>query len=320
MDPLKIGALTISHVWKPLIHPKILELDFPSVECVDCSNCRMVRAFIFPRHSKCCARVPEFTNFVMGDLLENGTSDENMEIVNAWLEDRSEPMWVAKPPSIREYEEKVKDHKDWIACPFYRGGQCSIYMYRPNICAIYHCIYPDPPEIHRFWNTLGSLLALINAITGQYLCYQLGVDIEKYRRLWGGLGHERDIWTEDHTIKRDFWSQLWEGMDTPEQFYRSCYRYIMDHQDTIYEELDQFRRKKLIERLKARGVLTPERQAEIENQPLGGVPLEPPPKAAELLQKELIVSFADNDWTLYEMQSFSLWYHQKVWGTDMQTQ
>lgn len=308
----QIGAITLAACWEPMIHAKIRALPFPPVEGVDCSNCRMVHARIFPRHVKCCSRTPEFPNFLVGSLLENGPESEGSRLVTEWVKGtRNTPLFVPVPPSQRRYEAQLHSFEEWPVCPMYKDGMCTVYEHRPFICMGYHCFFPAPPELYAFWNSLSTLLALITANASQYLAIQIGMDRQKFREAWQSVQSEDEVW-DGEQLTPTFHKLLWQELD-PETFYKACYHYILDHADTIREELDQFRRAQLLRQLAEEPEPDAARKKQIETQPTEPHPLAPDATSHELFMKELVVNFAKNTWTFHELESHILWYHQKVW-------
>ncbi|MCB9640372.1 MAG: hypothetical protein H6727_15860 [Myxococcales bacterium] len=309
----RLGAINLASCWEPMIHPAIRSLSFPPVPQVDCNNCRMVNAHLFPPHVKCCSRMPDLPNFLIGSLLVNGPETHGKQVVIDWISDRrTDPLYALVPPQRRQEESGLHSFKEWPVCPMHQDGGCSIYAHRPYVCMGYHCFFPDPPELYAFWNSLSTLLALISVCASQYLALQCGLVSENFRDAWGAFPDDETAWPNGQQMDPQLHQQLWDSLDEPKAFYQHCYQYILDHQDTILDELDQFRREQLVRFMGFEGHPDPQRAEKIKQQPKDPSPQGPDPEDHKRYMKELILGPDKHRWTFREIEGHILYYYQRV--------
>lgn len=311
----RLGAINLAPCWEPMIHPSIRTLTFPPVPQVDCNNCRMVNARLFPAHVKCCSRTPDLPNFLIGSLLVEGPETHGKQVVRDWIaQRRTDPLYALVPPQRRQEESGLHSFEAWPVCPMYKDGGCSIYAHRPYVCMGYHCFFPDPPELYAFWNSLSSLLALISVCASQFLAIRCGLDTQSFRSAWAAFSNEEEAWPDSQQLDLNLHQQLWASLGAPSEFYQRCYCYILDHRETILYELDQFRREQLIRFLAVEDHPDPQREHAIRQQPTDPLPLAPATEDHKRYMKELILGPDKHRWTFREIEGHVLWYYHRVFA------
>lgn len=300
-----LGPIRLASCWQPLLHPKVRSLRFSPLPDVVCDDCRMVASGFFEPSIKCCDYVPPIPNFLAGEILTDGQLGGSRETVRQWTgAGRADPLFLNVPPRLIALHRTKR-----LPCPLLdEAVGCTIYDHRPYLCVGYNCTFPPNPHVKAFWNCLSSLLALHSAITAQFLVGALGLDRLRYTEAWERAGAEATVWTDQDAIEPSLIAELWQGESDPERFYRRCYQHIVDHAESIREQVDGYRREQLIRRLGELAALTPEREQEIVSQSLDPIPRQPPGDADTAFSSRLVV-FAEHRWTLVEHESYLLWYH-----------
>lgn len=314
MSSFRLGAADLALSWKPFLHPSILALEFPPVPKVNCSQCWMADLGMLHPKIKCCSQFPSLPNFLMGELLTDSPDTEGAQRVRGWLEERrGGPLQMHTPPHIAaQYERLYEDLNDKPGCRYLdENGFCTVYEQRPPLCLGYHCLYP-PNNVHimSFWNTLATLLQMHISVATPFLVEELGFDLKAFQTFWQSTSLE-DLWDGD-SIKESHAKTLWQGRYTPEEFYKACYQYLKSHSDSLRCSVIEYRKEQLILFLKNLDTLTPEREQEIRQQPNEPSPQEPPPEALKLLQRQNLLYFEENIFTVYELESYLLWFHKQA--------
>ncbi len=311
MAGFHIGTQLLAQSWEPLIHPTVRALNVPAIAGIDCDNCLMVSAGLFPERSKCCNYLPDLPNFLVGEILDQDSATQGRQLVADWIaRGRGDPLFVYAPPRIAKLHREATQTspQNALGCPLLdASGRCTIYAHRPYLCVGYHCLYPPLPEVRAFFSCLASLLALHTAVAAQYLLVRMGIDRETFSDAWASFDDERQAWTTDDGLERTFANRLWQTESDPRGYYRRCYGYVMDHRNTIRLELDQYRRKQLLRR----SGLSATRRQQIET--VGAEPraARSPASAHQQLLADVII-FGNNPWTIPEHEGLLLGYYDQL--------
>jgi len=297
-----LGPVRLASCWRPLLHARVLELDFPPLPDIVCDDCRMVRFGMFAADTKCCDYVPPIPNFLAGEILSESQTDGSPERVEDWVAaGRGDPLFVNTPPRLVDSHRARRQ-----PCPLLDADtRCTIYEHRPYLCVGYNCAYPRDSYVTGLWNCLSSLLALHSAVAAQYLLAEMGIDGERYTKAWEQAGPEPELWTEQDGLRDELLTELWQGQGDPAAFYRRCFEYVMAHAD-IRARVEESRRAQLVRRGRRD-------EAELGALAIDPEPREPPATARGVFENRIMV-FGEHTWTVCEHESFLLWYHQRVAG------
>lgn len=309
--PEQVG---LGPTWQALLHPIIRSLQVPKLPGIDCNKCRMVQEGGFHPFARCCNIYPEFPNFLAGEVLEHGQREGSSATVEGWITGgRSGPAYVHKPPSMHDKynNENYENVRDIPPCPLLdEAGHCTVYAQRPHTCIEYNCVYPLYPEIIAFWHAFHSLLGLHSYVTSRYLLQALSMDVDAYKDAWNSNTNEA-IWGDGLTMSPDFHSQLWQGNE-PVSFYKSCHHYVIENQETIRNEVEEFRRQQLLE--KAQQEQNEARQEVLQSMSYDLGYFEPPLELWEQVSVGKHIAPEDNPWTLTEYEGYLLWLHKAMLG------
>jgi Fe-S-cluster containining protein len=310
-EAFSLGAIVMAPIWEPLFHPSIKALDFPPIVEIDCNNCRMARAGIFPDAIKCCSRTPLMVNFLMGSLLERGEEGHGLTILRQWIEQRqSDPLSSLRSPAVEHRETAYG--LPIAACPMLEGGRCSIYLHRPYLCMGFHCYFPNP-MLYGFWNSLSSLIALTSICASQYIALQVGLDAKNYRGTWADYLDEEAAWPDGQQLSPALHQRLWDGLGEPIEFYKLCYHYILDHRATICDEIEAFRRQQLLRLLSTEDRLSAELQLALQQAPTDPAPLAPSDQEKERYLRDLILGPDKHRWSFRELEGHVLWFYNQAY-------
>lgn len=308
----------LGQAWTALLHPKIQNLPVPPLVGIDCSNCRMIREGGFHPKARCCNIYPEFPNFLLGEILVLGQQEGSPAQIANWItERRTDPWYAHKPPIMHEtYNNTNYEHvRDIPPCLLLdEQGKCTVYAQRPHTCISYNCVYPLYPEIIAFWHTFHSLLELHSQLTSTFLLHALHLNVSEYQAVWNSTNDEI-LWGTGLSMDEPIHQALWQNR-SPDEFYRACFQYILDHQATIRDQIEMFRREQLKQQNRSlsamEGAFVP--VAQQDHTPAAPVALEPPLMLWEQVAAGKTVRAEDNIWTLTELEGFLLWLHQAMMG------
>lgn len=315
MSSFTLGAAVLASSWKPFLHDKLLILDFPPVPDLDCNNCWMATAGLVHNKIKCCSQFPALPNFLIGEILTDNPGSEGEHRIQGWLEQHwGGPFQLHTPPHIAaKFEKRYDNMLDRPSCLLLdEDGYCTVYEHRPPLCMGYHCLYPPGnPAMMGFWNTLASLLQLHISVAGPFLLEALDFDMNEYQQFWQNI-HLDDLW-EGEEFNEELNKRLWQGRD-PAEFYKSCSQYIVNHANTIREDLIAYRNDQLVTFLHNLGELSPERENQIYTQSIEPKSKQPPDSAMRIFLRQNVVYFEEHRWTIQENESYALWFHQQAYG------
>lgn len=307
----------LGQAWTALLHAKIQRLQVPPLPGIDCNQCRMVQEGGFHPKARCCNIYPEFPNFLLGEILETGQQPGSPAQVIDWIrERRTDPTYAHKPPRMHEkYNNQNYQHvRDIPPCLLLdEQGKCTVYEQRPHTCISYNCVYPLYPEIIGFWHAFYSLLELHSQLTSRFLLHNLGIDVVEYLAQWRNTTDEQ-LWGQTLQMQESIHQTLWQGKE-PASFYRACFLYILEHRDTIRDDVEKFRRQELQQKQAASG--SNEDEGDLEPRfvsALEPVALEPPLMVWEQVATGKTIPATSNSWTLTEWEGFILWLHQAMMG------
>jgi Fe-S-cluster containining protein len=308
----RLGPLTLSAAWAPMLHPRIRTLTLSPVSGVDCGDCRGVRTGAFAPGTRCCNHLPELPGFLAGAVLARGGSAAERVAALA-RGGRATPLGVHAPPGLRATYRRASagPMEGWMACPHLGPDRgCTIYAERPYPCAAFHCIYPDRATLS-LWNALASLLALVSGLAGLWLVERLGLDRERCVSSWDDACARRTAWTGDHRIAEALREPLWQGREDVVAYYIACYREVLAAGDGLRGELDALRRRQLLGRLERAGGAHGQRARAIRDQPAEPAPFAPPRDVRAWLSRD-VLAFGRSALTLAEHEGAVLWYHDRA--------
>lgn len=315
MTTFRLGSVTLAKSWEPLLHSSIRSLAFPPVPNIDCDHCWMEKMGLFGKNIKCCTYTPNFPNFLAGEILTDGYAEGGQSSIVEWIaERRGGPLMTHVPPGERDrFQRTYDDPQDQPGCPLLDdNGRCTVYEHRPPLCIGYHCHYPQNPALIGFWNSLCSLLELHTILAAQYILGKQGWDKVAFNAFWQTHPFD-EIW-EENSIRQEESLALWQGNTEHEAFYKGCYQYLLEHADSIRDDLAVYRREQLLAGLKEQPNPDSKRIEQLEDEPLVPEPLSPPPEAYQAFMSGHRILFPANHWSLYENESYILWFHEQAYG------
>ncbi|MBI2567706.1 MAG: hypothetical protein HYV63_11805 [Candidatus Schekmanbacteria bacterium] len=311
MSGFFLGTIRLAAVWEPLLHPLVRRLTTPTIAEINCDDCLMVKAGIYPLRAKCCNYVPDFPNFLAGEILSHGPSSPGHETVADWVEQgRGDPLFVYAPPRLtRKYRQAAdRGSRQALGCPLLDdNGRCSVYDHRPYLCVGHHCVYPGPSEVRAFFGCLASLLALHTALVAQYLLIAQGIDPDSFSDAWSQVVDDRSVWSVHDQLDPGFSRALWQGRADHAAYYRGCFEWIMQRRESVRGLIAEYRRNQLLRRADLSEAEKHRIRAQCSEPEAGRVP----PEAHEVFMRDVLV-FAQHRWTVTDHEGWLLWYHRRL--------
>jgi Fe-S-cluster containining protein len=135
-----------------------------------CDNCAMLTPSGLTRDPgpfnadlKCCTYFPFIPNFALGALLSEGAHAE-LRLNTAAQQGLLLPLGLFASPEhenlAKKFGAKGFGRRQELLCPFFDSAEsgCSIWMYRPGVCASYFCKSERGAEGLEFWQAIESYL------------------------------------------------------------------------------------------------------------------------------------------------------------------
>lgn len=307
------GPIQLAHSFYHLISPSLTTRTFPKVPRVDCNSCRRVREGTALFNVRCCDVTPQFPNFLVGEILEEG----GHPVLEKWIaERRGDPYTLLVPPSIAE--QHLNARQDGLfgqACPLLseQEGMCSLYAHRPALCIGYHCYYPNV-----FWKEavtcLTSYLHVLQDAASRYFVSISSLDLLQIASIWDDLEDEASIWSGT-SQREDVYLQTWQSWNQKESlFYRSCYQRLCEDPFDVRRSIRMLQKVQLQTRLALLSTSNPQRMEEIEQMDLEdctGTSLEPSIELRTAWQKGHSIPLSLT-LTLVEYEQILCWYIERL--------
>lgn len=231
----------IPEIYHSFFEP-ILSLDYPEETIATCADCTLCRAHQSPYiNTKCCTYYPFLANYLVGGILKNqfGFLSRGQERVSQLIAARKgiSPYGIVPTTVYRQNEKKhnlrkkalfvgAKEEYEALLCPYYDGGDCTIWAFRENLCVTHFCTSIGGARGKFFWKKLNDYITLAEQELSKYALLQLGwpaaeIDIKALRskeiQIDDAAGKINEI--KYQTLWRD-----WIGQE--EKFYIACYEII----------------------------------------------------------------------------------------------
>jgi len=173
--------------YAPLL-PEYFRLEIAEEKRSTCSNCAMCAspegsppptAVTFHPATKCCTRHPNLPNYAVGALLsdEDPALAEGKQRVAAMIAQRV-GVWPTGMRSSNRHRllEQNMDRRAFgqtpsLRCPYFNegnGGSCSIWAYRPAVCASYFCKPVSGQLGQMLWDELKEYM---QSVERELICY-----------------------------------------------------------------------------------------------------------------------------------------------------
>jgi len=174
----------------PPVYAPLLGDFFDRQEVVEdratCESCAMcdhgqgvgVAMEFFHPDAKCCTYYPQLPNYLVGALLSDPAPEleEGRRRLRETLRTRigATPQWLAPP---RKYTVLLAASRGAFGrskvmrCPYFdaeRGGTCTIWKYRENVCNTYFCKYTKGKPGWDFWQSLKDYLGQVEIMLSNY--------------------------------------------------------------------------------------------------------------------------------------------------------
>ena len=234
----------VSFVYEGIMNASFLEIDPPREEFANCLDCHLCVNEKSPRaQTKCCDYHPVLPNYMIGAIL----SDErtSLKLGKSRIEEKITqkigvtPYGIMASQSHYKLFQKTRKHKEWpikmdidgLLCPFNDNGLCTIWDYRSELCAAFHCNSNGGQAGKRFWNIFFRYLTTIETSIVQHVLLEIGYPVQKLnveRVTPQSFNMEEEDGSINESIYQNTWD-IWRGRE--KEFYISCYQ--------IFKSLDE---------------------------------------------------------------------------------
>ena len=227
----------VSPIYETVMNSSFQNIDIPKEEfanCLDCHHCVHKKS---PRAiTKCCDYHPLLPNYVVGailsderEMLQNGIGRIERKISNKL---GVTPYGIMASTAHRKLFLKTREHTgawpqkidiDALLCPFNDKGLCTIWDYRSELCAAFHCNSNGGEIGKKFWNLFYKYLITIEKSISIYIMRELGYPVMKLviDRVSPKILKLDD---EKEVLNQHKYDRIWDKWKNKEkEFYISCY-------------------------------------------------------------------------------------------------
>jgi len=228
----------ISPVYQNWLPTEVLNLEFPTERFTPCLQCHHETVDNnYRRHTKCCDYHPVYPNYVIGAIL----CDEDPNIVEGkrrFKQKIQEKIGVT-PYGIypsRDYNKKFQASRkrnrtisqseiNAIACPYMTADRlCSVWKYRSELCATYHCISSNGNSGNRFWTLMRTYLTNIERKLALYALGQLDYPLKAIQTHPLGRNPFQPKEQATNEQRTKIYQNTWRNWkDKEEAFYIACF-------------------------------------------------------------------------------------------------
>jgi hypothetical protein len=210
--------------------------------CRDCAMCSDVSpgAASFNPRTKCCTFMPILCNHLVGRALDD--DDPAGEVGRSSLRARIAagvgvtPLALGRPPSYlllyQHGSPKGFGQSLALRCPHYveEGGLCGIWRHREAVCATWFCKHVRGQVGLHFWQTVRTLLSVIEADLARWCLVELGLEASALEAMLPvtrsdgvTLSAAEVDGRSDRAVAEAVWGS-WAGRE--EELYRACGRLV----------------------------------------------------------------------------------------------
>lgn len=230
----------LAPMYGALLPDEFLNIEIPEEKfttCLSCPNTTKENAARY--HTKCCDYHPILPNYIVGAIL----SDERDELQfgrDAVLEKIKNLVGVT-PYGIfqsADYLKRFQASRDKnnkftqavandLLCPYNKNNLCSIWDYRSELCATFHCTPSSGTYGNSFWAMIRSLLTTTEEKLVIKILQNLDYPSHKIDIKWRKVV-QMDITKKDGSLDLDMYKNMWlkhEGKEI--EFYKACFKEML---------------------------------------------------------------------------------------------
>ncbi len=239
----------IAPLYATILPDTLLEIEIPLEKFTTCLECPNTTKPKLPRyHTKCCDYHPVVPNYMVGAIL----ADQRPELAygQAQIRQKIAAQVGVTPYAIlqsADYARRFKESRDVkmmtqeqandLLCPYNKENLCSIWDYRSELCATFHCMPSSGHKGSSFWQMMRSLLTtfenkLVLAVLDrlEYPAKRMEVNWRRPKAM--------DITRPDGTLDQARYATMWgESEGKEEAFYLKCFETLQAIQRPEVEHL-----------------------------------------------------------------------------------
>ena len=233
------------------IDSALLDKEVPEEKYTNCSNCHLCINDNQPRaKTKCCDYHPNLPNYIVGAILtqeEESQSEGYLRIKRKIVEKKGvTPYGIMAPLNhFIKFKKSRLDPYAWpkkmaiqeLLCPYYDHGSCTIWKFRSNLCATYHCNSVAGKSGLRYWDILYKYLQLVEYSLSIYILKALGYSSQK---IINKPLTPIDLKLEDNSgaLNISLYDDIWDNWKGDElSFYKQCFRIFQDITPMMFQEI-----------------------------------------------------------------------------------
>jgi len=225
----------ISGIYEGKISKKVLDISLPEEKFANCSECfHCIHPQSASYNTKCCTYHPHIPNYVVGAILTDesvGIKEGKTRIKNL-IADRVgvTPYGIIPPPEypaakrrFAQTKKKTREDNEALNCPLNLLGTCTIWNYRPELCATYHCASVSGQKGGQFWKIYYRYLTHIERVLSRYVMLELNYPLE-HIQIKKIKPEKVDLYNTEGQIDPDRYAQMWrENNGSEDGYYIKCY-------------------------------------------------------------------------------------------------
>lgn len=232
--------------------------------CADCAMCRPEETRYQVKHYqpdlKCCTFYPDLPNYLVGAILCDTRPEREagrQRIESAIQAGVGVSPYGITAPKVRELlyahgDSGAFGNSAALLCPYFDREQhnCTIWAFRNAVCTTFFCKFNDGRAGHHFWSQVKAYLSFIQVLLSEVAAHALGMDLNALPE--NPLSNnERPVRLSaadlDGRVDDDAYRRLWaEHHGAEAEFYRACYRHVVDLDPDQVARLAGFQGQRLL--------------------------------------------------------------------------
>lgn len=235
----------IPSVYLNLLPEKLLTLNVNETE-TDCGDCLMSKDGKYLKSLKCCTFQPFLPNYMVGQILKEG-SERHIEHIKNLAREKSFLLPIGLTPTYAyQFKFNSKEEGDFgndpeLLCPFYDRLSlgCSIWQMRGSECMSFHCYSRYGAKGEVFWTEFKDLIFDLEMSLSQECLVQKGYTVSEVEEQIEWIRwNDGKIAVE--SISTVDYSRLWaHHFDNIFEFYIACYGHVKSlHRKDVLNLLD----------------------------------------------------------------------------------
>lgn len=225
----------LAPIYSTLLPADLLEIEIPPEKFATCLACpNTTKKKVSRYNTKCCDYHPALPNYMVGAILSDTRPElaYGQEMMRKKIKGQvgvtpyaifQSADYARRFKASREAKRITQAQADDLLCPYNKEKLCSIWDYRSELCATFHCVSSSGRKGNSFWKMMRSLLTTIENKLVVAVMDRMNYPSKKLELQWR-KAIAMDITRKDGTLNQERYQAMWrEHVGAEEAYYKSCH-------------------------------------------------------------------------------------------------